>query len=91
MGQRVCSTRAIGVTAYATADGGTVVAHYLSTSRNAEAVAGEMWKHPGDGVDPTLRRVADDAIEVRFTARDADHMRTFFFYLSAALGHAIYV
>lgn len=82
---------AVGVTAYATADGRTVVAHYLSTSGTADAAANRMWKHPDDGVDAAVRRVGDAVIEVRFTARDSDQMRMFFFYLFAALGHAIYV
>jgi hypothetical protein len=82
---------AVGVAAYGAADGRTIVVHYLSTSDNAEAVAQEIWRHPGEGVDPAIGKAVDDTIEVRFTARDSDQMRTFFFFLFAALGHAIYV
>ena len=82
---------ATGLTSYVTADGRTIVAQYLSTSGTAEAVANRMWKNPDEGVDATVRRAGNDVIEVRFTARDTDHLRRFFFFLFAALGHAIFV
>ena len=82
---------AIGVAAYATADGRTAVVRYLTRSPDGEAIAARMWKHPDDGVDPVIRTLENGVIEARFTARDADHLKTFFFYLFAALGHAIYV
>jgi hypothetical protein len=82
---------AIGVAAYVTVDGRTVVAHYLSTSGTADAVANRMWKNPDEGVDPVVRRAGNNVIEVRFNARDTDHLRMFFFVLFAALGHAIFV
>ena len=77
--------------AYFTADGRTVVAHYLSTSGTAEAVANEMWKHPDESIEPVISKVRDDAIEIRFTAGDGDRLKIFLFYLVAAFGHAIYV
>jgi hypothetical protein len=82
---------AVGVAAHVAADGRATVVHYLSTSDNAEAVAQEMWRHPREGLDPAIGTPADDTIEMRFTARDSDQMSMFFFFLFAALGHAIYV
>ena len=82
---------AIGLTASATDDGRTFVVHYLSTSKAAKAVVEEIWKHPADGVDPEIRAVAENVTEVRFTPASADGVRGFFFFLFAALGHAIYV
>lgn len=90
-GAGVFDAGAIGLAAYAAADGRTVVAHYLSRSDNAEAVAQEMWRHPDEGIDPAISKAGQEAIEVRFTARDSEQMGMFLFFLFAALGHAIYV
>jgi hypothetical protein len=84
-------TDAVGVAAHANADGRTVVAHYLSKGVTAETVATRLFKHAGDGVSPTFRRAADDAIEVRFIATDGAHLSMFFFYLFGTLGHGTYL
>ncbi len=82
---------AVGVAAHAAADGAAVVVHYLSKSPTAEQVAARIFSHPGDGVSPTIRRAAADAIEVRFVAKDDEDLSMFFFYLMASLGHAVYL
>jgi hypothetical protein len=82
---------ALGVTAYGREDGRTVVAHYLSRAANAEQLARRIWNHPDDGVAPAFRRAGVNAIEIRFVAKDEDDLSMFFFYLTAALGHATYV
>ena len=82
---------ATGVTAHVNADGRTIVAHYLSSSRTAEETARRIWDHPGDGVSPAFQRVGSNAVEVRFVARDTEDVAMFFFYLQAALGHATYL
>jgi hypothetical protein len=74
-----------------TADGRTIVAHYLSQAADAEQIARWMWHRPGDGVTPAFRRVGKDAIEARFTAKDEEDLSMFFFYLLAAFGHATYL
>lgn len=82
---------AVGVAAHANADGRTIVAHYLSKGATAETVATRLFKHPGDRVSPTFRRVADGATEVRFTATDGEHLSMFLFYLFGTLGHGTYL
>jgi hypothetical protein len=77
---------AVGVTAHAAPDGRTIVTHYLSKSATLERVATGMFTHPGDGVTPSARRAGDGAIEVRFVAKDEDHLSMFAFYLFMALG-----
>jgi hypothetical protein len=84
-------TAAVGVTAHATSDGRTIVAHYLSHAVDAEPIARRIWNRPGDGVTPAFRRVSKDAIEVRFTAKDEEDLSMFLFYLLAAFGHATYL
>lgn len=82
---------AVGVTAHASSDGRTIVTHYLSRAVNAEQIARRIWHHPGDGVTPAFRRVSNEAIEVRFSAKDEEDLSMFFFYLMGALGHATYL
>jgi hypothetical protein len=77
---------AVGMTAHASPDGRTIVTHYLSKSVTADRVATRMFSHPGDGVTPVVRRAGDDAIAVRFVAKDEDHLSMFVFYLFMALG-----
>jgi hypothetical protein len=77
---------AVGMTAQASPDGRTIVTHYLSKNATADRVATRMFSHPGDGVTPVVRRAGDDAIEVRFVAKDEDHLSMFVFYLFMALG-----
>jgi hypothetical protein len=80
-----------GVTAHVSADGRTIVAHYLSSGAAAEQVARRIWDHPGDGVSPVFQRVSGNAVEVRFVAKDEEDLAMFFFFLCAALGHATYL
>jgi hypothetical protein len=54
-------------------------------------MARRIWNHPDDGVAPAFRRAGVNAIEIRFVAKDEDDLSMFFFYLTAALGHATYV
>lgn len=82
---------AVGVTAHVNADGRTIVAHYLSEGGVAEQMGNRIWNHPGDGVSPAFKRVAANVIEARFVADDEEHLSMFFFYLMAALRHAVYV
>jgi len=82
---------AVGVATYAADDGRTMVVHYLSTGSNAEDIARRIWHRPDDGMVPTIRRAAPDAIEVRFTAGNVEDLSKFLFYLIAVLGHAIYL
>jgi hypothetical protein len=77
---------AVGMTAHASPDGRTIVTHYLSKNATADRVATRMFSHPGDGVTPVVRRAGDDAIELRFVAKDEDHLSMFVFYLLMALG-----
>jgi hypothetical protein len=77
---------AVGMTAHASPDGRTIVTHYLSKSATADRVATRMFSHPGDGVTPVVRRAGGDAIEIRFVARDEDHLSMFVFYLFMGLG-----
>jgi hypothetical protein len=81
---------AIGVTVHASADGATLVAHYLSAA-NGERTARRMWDRPGDGVAPAFRSAGPNAIEARFAARDEEQLSIVLFYLLASLGHAIYL
>jgi hypothetical protein len=79
---------AVGVTAHVKADGRTVEAHYLSHATAAEQIAKRIWSHPGDGVSPALRRVGPDVIEVRFVAKNEEHLSMFFLsYGSAGARH----
>ena len=82
---------AVGVTAHASADGRTIVTHYLSRAVDAERIARRLLERAGDGVSPAFRRVGDQAIEARFTAKDEEDLSMFFFYLLTALGHATYL
>ena len=82
---------AVGVTAHASADGATMVVHYLSKGPKAEQAARRIFSHPGDGLIPTFRRASGGAIEVRYVAKDEEDLAMFWFYLMAALGHAIYL
>jgi hypothetical protein len=82
---------AIGVAAHASADGTTMTVHYLSKSPQAERLARRVFNHPGDDVSPTFKRASGDAIEVRLVVKDEEHFAMFYFYLLAALGHAIYL
>ena len=82
---------ALGVVAHVHADGRTIVAHYVSDNTRAEQMAREMWYHPRDGVTPAFRSVGSNAIEARLVAKDEEQLRTFFFFLMAALGHAMYI
>jgi len=82
---------AVGVTAHASADGTTMVVHYLSKSPKAEQAARRIFYHPGDGLSPTFKGVSADAIEVRYVAKDEEDLAMFWFYLMAALGHAVYL
>ena len=82
---------ALGLTAYASDDGRTVLVRYLSKSAKAEQLASRIFTHPGDGVSPSVRKIADETIEVRFTAKDGEHLSMFLFYLFAALGHATFL
>ena len=77
---------AVGMTAHASPDGRTIVTHYLSKNATADRVATRMFSHPGDGVTPVVRRAGDDATELRFVAKDEDHLSMFVFYLFMALG-----
>jgi hypothetical protein len=77
---------AVGMTAHASPDGRTVVTHYSSKNATADRVATRMFSHPGDGVTPVVRPAGDDAIELRFVAKDEDHLSMFVFYLFMALG-----
>ena len=82
---------ALGVTAHVNADGRTVVAHYVSRAASAEQTARRIWHHPGERVEPEFRRVGTNAVEVRLVAATDEHLSTFFFFLIAAIGHAIYL
>lgn len=82
---------AVGVTAHASADGTTMVVHYLSKSPKAEQAARRIFYHPGDGLTPTFKRVSGDAIQVRYVAKDEEDLAMFWYYLMAALGHAVYL
>ena len=84
-------TEALGVTAHVNADGRTVVAHYVSRAASAEQTARRIWHHPGERVEPEFRRVGTNAVEVRLVAATDEHLSTFFFFLIAAIGHAIYL
>ena len=68
---------AVGMTAHAGPDGRTIVTHYLSKNATADRVATRMFSHPGDGVTPVVRRAGDDATELRFVAKDEDHLSMF--------------
>ena len=72
-------------------DGRTIVTHYLSRAVDAEQIARRLFHHPGDRVVPAFRRVSNEAIEVRFTANDAEDLAMFFFFLMDALGHGTYL
>jgi hypothetical protein len=87
----VVDPTAVGVVAHVDADGRTIVAHYVSNSTRAEQIARELWDHPGDGVSPTFRSVGSNVIEARLVAKDEQQLRVFFFFLLAALGHAMYI
>jgi hypothetical protein len=82
---------AIGVAVHVATDGRTVTAHYLSNAARAEAISARLWRRPGEGVSPAIRRSGRDTIEVTLAARDQEHLSTFFFYVVAALGHAVYL
>jgi hypothetical protein len=83
--------RAVGLAASVDAGGRSVVVHYLSGSTDAEQVAKQMYSHPGDGVTPEIRRATNDAIEIRYTSTRVEELQMFYFYLMAALGHAVYL
>jgi hypothetical protein len=84
-------SEAVGVAAYASADGTTIVVHYVSKSPRAEQVARRLFPYPDDGARATLTRASGDAIEVRFAAKDGERLGLFFFCLMGALGRAIYL
>jgi hypothetical protein len=62
-----------------------------SSSTAALKSARRIFYHPGDGLTPTFKRVSGDAIEVRYVAKDEEDLAMFWFYLMAALGHAVYL
>ena len=82
---------AVGFVFWYDAKADTAQARYLSTSKNAVAIVAKGWRHPGEKLDPTIKRGAEGVVQISSPVGEDRTGSMFLFVLIAYLGHAVYL